>query len=85
MAKINYDEEIKQCNEKIAFYKDKKRRFEQAKKAAENEEIIALIRSNNLSAAELSNLLIDFKGMSKTKDNSNIKDEGVKKDEESNI
>lgn len=74
MAKeFDYDKEIQYCNEQITKYRKKRQELERKKQEAENERIIAIVRSHKLSADELSEFVAAFADDKKTisKENNN--------------
>ncbi len=57
---LNYDEEIKLCDEKIAKLKQHRQKLLKAKTAQENEEIISVVKGNNMSLEQLKELISAF-------------------------
>lgn len=67
MAKeIDFDKEIKYCNDQIAKYRKKRQELERRKQEAENNRIIDIVRSNKLSVEELTEFVTAFADDKKT-------------------
>lgn len=67
MAKeLDFDEEIKHCNDQIAKYRKKRQELERKKQEAENNRIIDIVRSHKLSVEELTEFVTAFAGDKKT-------------------
>ncbi len=77
----NFDEEIHQCDEKIAKIRARKQQLIQLKSDRENEEIISLVRDNNMSYEELKELISAFAGDSKKNEKSSVNGKGEMKNE----
>ena len=59
-AAVDYDGEIKLCDEMIAKYQAKKQRLKQAKLQDENERIVMLVRGSKLSLDELNSAVDEY-------------------------
>lgn len=57
---INFDEEISKIDERISKLKMRRQQLQQQKTERENEEIIALIKSNKVSVEKLKELISTF-------------------------
>lgn len=57
---INFDEEICKIDERISKLKVRRQQLQQQKTERENEEIIALIKSNRVSVEKLKELISTF-------------------------
>lgn len=63
-----YSEQIKICDDKIAFYKAKKAKLKAEQTAEENSEMIALLNENKISVNDLAEILNEYVGIKKTTD-----------------
>lgn len=69
MAKnTNYAEQIKLCDDKIAFYKAKKAKLKAEQQAEEHSEMLALLKENKISATDLAIIINEYVGVKKTTD-----------------
>lgn len=69
MAKnTNYSEQIKFCDDKIAFYKAKKARLKAEQEAEEHSAMVALLKENKISVNDLAEIINEYVGVNKTTD-----------------
>lgn len=63
--KTNYSEQIKYCDERIAFYKAKKAKLKAEQEAEEHSEMLSLLKENKISANDLVEILADYINVNK--------------------
>lgn len=63
--KTNYSEQIKHCDEKIAFYQQRKKKLKTEQEAVEQAEMLAILRENKVSKTDLTEILSDYIGLNK--------------------
>lgn len=69
MAKnTNYAEQIKLCDDKIAFYRAKKAKLKAEQQAEEHSEMLAMLKENKITATDLAVIINEYIGVNKTTD-----------------
>lgn len=70
--KIDYSEQIKRCDEKIAFYKAKKAKLKAEQEAESNFEMLALLKENKISSTDLVEIINEYIGVNKPTEKESI-------------
>ena len=66
--KTNFSEQIKICDDKIAFYKAKKAKLKAEQEAEEHSEMLCLLKENKISASDLAEILAEYINVNKPTD-----------------
>ncbi len=63
--KTNYTAQIKHCDDKIAFYQQRKKKLKTEQEAEENAAMLAILKENKVSKTDLAEILSDYIGLNK--------------------